>query len=737
MPVRTTLRSGDNASLASPALIPMLLCCASGGTAGETYTFEPGDDVSASIGGGIGADETYGLLRQSQGTVRVTLAEPTWGPTPSVTQSGSGPAVTVALAEDADGPFDDFTIVQRVSQGGNGGEGATVEIAYDGSTFIETLPIPAEVPAVLLGVYDITDGAGLEGTTLVLTAPSADTLTFSAGSLAGAAAGLKAATATSASPVTLNASDLLTAGKNAILANPRRLTFATAGVTPADAPATATITGTRKGVARVETLNLAQTAATVTSTLDYDTITTIAYAAGDGTAATVAVGYGTGYADAAEVVDEFNDLADSASLAVQARASQATDGATYLELYSTSAGAGVTMTIDDTTSTGDVILGFSSGDDNLAATGAAATMVLPWTGLEFTYPATSEYVLGETYTSVCRGPRASIAAVVAAAEAARDNYSDAPFGFFVVGQPADTQSNCAALESALATMQAEWLADPYNPVLVSFVVGSMFHVASSVKATNAANVQTADAALLLAFQAASANFGSVAVDDVYLPGSTSLRPGSFRRTAAMAWASKHASAQKLAADVADGLVPEATLRGPDLLTLARNEATATTKLGGGSGPGFSALLATYSGLGFVQFAPGATRAGPTSRLRFIGPLTVGLEIARLVYPFVQPWIGQTVPANPLTRQMSDQEKKSRQDAVYQLLRPTLLPEDGPPNVTPLDDGKACNVQILNPSTGVFLDNGQVRVRISFIPLGEIEEVFVDISATGAIVSQAA
>ncbi len=737
MTVRASLRSGDSATLASPALLAMLLCCSSGGTVGETYTFEPGSDVAATIGGGIGADATYALLRETQGTVKVTLAEPTWGPLPSVVKVGSGPTVSVALAEDAEGPFDDFKIVFTVDRGGAGGAGAQVTAAYDGATIIETLQIPAEVPAVLTGTVDITNGAGLEGLTLVFTAPSSDTLTFGAGSLTGAAAGLKAATGVLASPVTLTASDLLTAGKAAILANPRRLTFATAGSTPADAPASCTITGTKRGVAVSEVLALSQTVGSVTSAKDYDVITSIAYLTGQGTDCTIAVGYGTGFASPAEIVAAFDALALAAALLVNARADQSTDGNTYLQLFTTSAGAAVTQTIDDATSTADGILGFSSGASNITATGAAATMTPPWTGLTFTWPASADYIVGDTYTTTCLGPRASISALTDAATLAHDGYSQAPFGFLVVAQPAGTASNCAALESALATLQAEWLADPYNPVFIDFVVGSQFHTASANVTTNNTNIQTADTALGLAFQAASANLGNVAVDDVYLPGSTSLRFGSYRRTAALAWAAKHGSAAKLAADVADGLVPEATLLGPDLLTRARNEATSTTKLGGGSGPGFSVLRSTPSGLGFVQFVPGATRAGPTSRLRFIGPVTVGLEIARIVYPLVTAWIGQTLPANPLTQQMSDAEKKDRQTAVYTALAPTLLPSDGPANVTQLEDGKACNVQILNPSTGKFLDNGQVRVRIQFIPLGEIEAVFVDISATGAVLSEAA
>lgn len=111
--------------------------------------------------------------------------------------------------------------------------------------------------------------------------------------LAAAAAGLKAATATVTSTVSLTAADLLTAGKDELAARPRNITFTTAGVTPANAPATATVTGTDvNGDAITETITLAQTATIAEGAKAFKTITAIDYPAGDGTAATVSIGYG-------------------------------------------------------------------------------------------------------------------------------------------------------------------------------------------------------------------------------------------------------------------------------------------------------------------------------------------------------------------------------------------------------------------------------------------------------------
>jgi len=111
------------------------------------------------------------------------------------------------------------------------------------------------------------------------------------GTAAPGTAALLAATATVEDEVTLTTGDLLAAGLEMLAAWPRQITFTTAGNTPADAPATATITGLDQyGTAQTETLNLAQTAATVTSAKYWSAITSIEYPAADGTDATVAIG---------------------------------------------------------------------------------------------------------------------------------------------------------------------------------------------------------------------------------------------------------------------------------------------------------------------------------------------------------------------------------------------------------------------------------------------------------------
>lgn len=129
--------------------------------------------------------------------------------------------------------------------------------------------------------------------------------------LAEAASGLKAATATVAAPVTLTAADLLAPGLALMAVYPRRITFTTAGATPSDAPATATITSEDGyGNVTTEVLNLSQIAGVATSVYAYDgTDITIAYTAGDGVGATVAIGYSFGVHASADVTNTLSAAA--------------------------------------------------------------------------------------------------------------------------------------------------------------------------------------------------------------------------------------------------------------------------------------------------------------------------------------------------------------------------------------------------------------------------------------------
>lgn len=111
--------------------------------------------------------------------------------------------------------------------------------------------------------------------------------------IAASATALLAATATSASPVTVLAASLLSGGLAALLAFPRNLTFTTGASNPTHVPATATITGTDiNGNVLTEVVTLDTSAGTASGVKAFKTVVSIAYTAGGGTDATVSIGIG-------------------------------------------------------------------------------------------------------------------------------------------------------------------------------------------------------------------------------------------------------------------------------------------------------------------------------------------------------------------------------------------------------------------------------------------------------------
>jgi hypothetical protein len=105
------------------------------------------------------------------------------------------------------------------------------------------------------------------------------------------AAGLKIATATVAAAVVVTS--FLAPGVAALAGSPRKIVFTTAGVTPADAPATAAVEGRDiAGNILTETVTLSQIAGSASTVNFYAELTSVTYPAADGTAATVAIGFG-------------------------------------------------------------------------------------------------------------------------------------------------------------------------------------------------------------------------------------------------------------------------------------------------------------------------------------------------------------------------------------------------------------------------------------------------------------
>lgn len=109
--------------------------------------------------------------------------------------------------------------------------------------------------------------------------------------LAPAAAGAALISAVAPTTVAPRTAVLLALAAN--ISPPRPISVTTAGATPADAPATAVVTGKDiNGNAMTETLNVGQTATTVTGNKCFASVSSIVEAAAEGTAATLSYGIG-------------------------------------------------------------------------------------------------------------------------------------------------------------------------------------------------------------------------------------------------------------------------------------------------------------------------------------------------------------------------------------------------------------------------------------------------------------
>lgn len=718
MGIDTEITSGDSAATPDASEICAFLAVSQNG-AGSVYRFVPGDDVQATLGDGPGTEDVLSHLRNSGVECLYSGAAKVDGSLSSVTHSGSGPSVTASGT-----PLNWLNIKARVAKAG-GLAAAVIDVALDGASYSYSYIIPDESPAVLVGTVDITNGADIEGKTLVFTAPSSLTLTFAAGSLAASSAALKAATATSASPVTLTATDLLTGGLAIISAHPRRLKFTTAGSMASDAPANVVITGKLAGSVVSETLNLSQTAGSVTSVNDYDEITSLAYAAGDGTGATIAIGYSSAFANASEIVDAANALivAGAGSAIIVAEVKQDSSGHAYLRLYTASKGAGVSLTIDTATSTADTVLGYAGS--GATATGAAATLALPHTGVALTFPS-GTYPAGDTYSLSATGPLASVSAYMTAADNLRAwcQTNNRGFGFVACAQPWDTATNARAFTDALDAKLTTWNSNTAAPVFAYSIAGTVLHTASATSSTNAANIAVNDNAVNAAFNTPGnvhVSVNTVAHGDCYMTGSQVL--GKFRKTAVIPLAARRAK-KKISDDPGDGAaggLPECSLVHPDGVTEARDETRSTNqvKMSGSSGPGFT-TLGTKKGTPRVM--RGVTRAGQSSRFVDMGVIAPTLRAATVLHAAAESLENGTyLPA--ASGKLTDGEREALNSALTSDLRANVFEE-------PNSYFGFASAQL--DAAEVIANSRRLTIAATLQALGQGENISLKISTVGIV-----
>ncbi len=422
-----------------------------------------------------------------------------------------------------------------------------------------------------------------------------------------------------------------------------------------------------------------------------------------------------------DIADQINTQAIAGTKVNRAEIYQTSAGS-YLRLYTTTLGTGVTATIDPTTSTGEAILGFATASSNVTAAGTAATLPIAFTGITLTF-ASGTYVAADTYSFTISGPSASASAIATACDNIRD--SGYPFGYMLPLVPTTTASNALGLCAVLDAKVTTWDTDTESPIYPIQMTPGPFHTASATPATNATNIATVDQALIAAFSTQS-SIGTVVPGDGYAVGTKVV--GSYRRPAALGVAYM-LSAFKLSDDpgaATHGAIPEWSLVHPDGVTLARDQANARTvnKLGGSKGPGFTVLRT-------VNKAPrvmhGVTRAGVTSRLVDLGPgLRMGRRGQQVLYETAKNGIENETFATDAAGKLLEALRLALEAAFFNDLNEALL--------TPTANLHASSVAVEIDAAEKIANTKNVSVKATLQKLGVAENVTIRAIVAGTVVS---
>lgn len=422
-----------------------------------------------------------------------------------------------------------------------------------------------------------------------------------------------------------------------------------------------------------------------------------------------------------DIADQINAQAITATTVHRAELYETADD-TFLRLYTTTSGVGVTMTINHATSTGEAILGFSVASANVTTTGAAATLPLAFTGITLTFAA-GTYIANDTYTMTTTGPTASTSALSVAAAAVRS--SDYPFGYIAPLIEASTASNSRGICDMLDALVTTWDTDDEAAIFPIQLTPGHFHVASTSAATSATNIATADQALLAAF-ANQVSFGTVVPGDGYRVG-TKLT-GSYRAPALLGVAYM-LSAFRLSDDpgaATHGAIPEWSLMAPDGVTMARDQANPRTvnKLGGSRGPGYTVLSTV---LGVPRVKRGVTRAGLTSRLVDLGPgLRMGRRGQQILYQTAKNGVENQTYQTGADGRLLEGVRRALEGAFEADLGDALL--------TPPENLNASSVDVEIVSSEVIANTSNITVKATLQKLGSAENVTIRAFVAGTVVS---
>jgi hypothetical protein len=279
----------------------------------------------------------------------------------------------------------------------------------------------------------------------------------------------------------------------------------------------------------------------------------------------------------------------------------------YIQAYSITAGSASSIAVS-ATSTLDTVFGLS----NVAATGAAATYAIPNTGLVATFPA-GTYVVDEIYSWTTVEPSFSTTELVTALIALQQ--SGLQFRDIVIlASPVDG-TDTRAFAAQLGTSLASWRAGPPKKFAVAIVNSSVG--LSSAIATNDTDVK-------VSMSGQSDDYVAVTHGDIFMAG-TEMN-GSFRRPLSFAIGVR-AAAYPISSDPGNREQPqleESSMVGPDGVTLARDEETATVKMAE------QKFTVAKNEFGAAYAVRGITRS-VSPKFAYLAILRMGVQLVRVFY----------------------------------------------------------------------------------------------------------
>lgn len=345
--------------------------------------------------------------------------------------------------------------------------------------------------------------------------------------------------------------------------------------------------------------------------------------------------------------------------------------------------------------------------------GSASIVNIPGSNIKLTFPGTSSYVANVVYSCSIVGPKTSLASILSALDALKAAFSTSPFNKIQIDAVPADETELLSWVNSLAAKQAAWLAaDP--KVFITIQLNSSMYAGTGLGTSW--NSTNGDNLVKNKMLGESDQAVTVAHGDCFLVGQNVL--GSFRRPAVQALgmivganrlSADPGNAQNQTGGASPGAVPQCSLKGPDYNaatgtgTLARDEYTATLKMGGSQGPGYTVLRGQADGPHFVH---GVTRAGSSSLLVDTGVLAATYYGSAIIDQLLHSIENVDYDLNP-DGTMQDADAHTLGQAWTKTLNDFLVPTHFSAAVVQIDNSKS---MVSGPVARTIVANYQFQIR---------------------------